>query len=99
MDEICCNSPIATDVLADLEREQLVRDCIEMLPPRCRQMITLLFFEQPPQPYAELAERLGLASGLDRLHSRALFEAAQANPGGQGLLMGSAANPPAAWTR
>jgi len=34
-----------------------------MLPPRCRQMITLLFFEQPPQPYQEVAERLGLARG------------------------------------
>ena len=43
--------------------EQLVRDSIEQLPPRCRQMITLLFFEQPPQPYNEVAEKLGLARG------------------------------------
>jgi RNA polymerase sigma factor (sigma-70 family) len=63
MDDICCNSPAAPDVMADVEREQLVRDAIEMLPPRCRQMITLLFFEQPPQPYTEVAERLGLARG------------------------------------
>jgi RNA polymerase sigma factor (sigma-70 family) len=63
IDSICCDSPMANDVIADLEREQLVRDSIEMLPPRCRQMITLLFFEQPPQPYAQLAERLGLARG------------------------------------
>jgi RNA polymerase sigma factor (sigma-70 family) len=51
------------DTMAELEREQLVRDSIEMLPPRCRQMITLLFFEHPPQPYQEVAERLGLARG------------------------------------
>ena len=63
IESICCNSPIAADAMADLEREQLVRDSIEMLPPRCRQMITLLFFQQPPQPYAELAEQLGLARG------------------------------------
>jgi DNA-directed RNA polymerase specialized sigma24 family protein len=34
-----------------------------MLPARCRQMITLLFFEHPPQPYNEVAEKLGLARG------------------------------------
>jgi RNA polymerase sigma factor (sigma-70 family) len=63
IDGISGDSPIATDVMADLEREQLVRDSIEMLPPRCRQMITLLFFEHPPQPYNEIAEKLGLARG------------------------------------
>ena len=63
MDGISEDSPLAGDVMADLEREQLVRESIEMLPPRCRQMITLLFFEHPPQPYTEVAEKLGLARG------------------------------------
>jgi RNA polymerase sigma factor (sigma-70 family) len=63
LDDLRGDSPIAADIMADLEREQLVRDSIEMLPPRCRQMITLLFFEQPPQPYNEVAEKLGLARG------------------------------------
>jgi len=63
VEDLSGGSPTAGDVMADLEREQLVRDSIEMLPPRCREMITLLFFEQPPQPYNEVAERLGLARG------------------------------------
>jgi RNA polymerase sigma factor (sigma-70 family) len=63
LDGFAGDSPIAADVIADLEREQLVRDSIEMLPARCRQMITLLFFEHPPQPYNEVAEKLGLARG------------------------------------
>ena len=63
VDGISTNAPMANEVIADLERGQLVRDSIEMLPARCRQIITLLFFEQPPQPYNELAERLGLARG------------------------------------
>jgi RNA polymerase sigma factor (sigma-70 family) len=63
LDVLSGDSPMATDVIADLEREQLVRDSIEQLPPRCRQMITLLFFEHPPQPYNEVAEKLGLARG------------------------------------
>ncbi len=63
LDGLSGDSPLAADVLADLEREQLVRDSIEMLSPRCRQMITLLFFEHPPQAYNEVAEKLGLARG------------------------------------
>jgi RNA polymerase sigma factor (sigma-70 family) len=63
LDGLSGDFPIAPDVIAELEREQLVRDSIEMLPARCRQMITLLFFEHPPQPYNEVAEKLGLARG------------------------------------
>ncbi len=53
----------APDLLAELEREQLVREAIAALPPRCRKMIELLFFENPPLRYTEVAERLGLAPG------------------------------------
>ena len=63
LDGICCDSPIASELIAEVEREQLVRNSIELLPPRCQEMISLLFFQHPPQPYAELAERLGLARG------------------------------------
>jgi RNA polymerase sigma factor (sigma-70 family) len=51
------------DLLADLEREQLVRDAMDDLPPRCRKMIDLLFFEHPPLRYTEVAAKLGLAPG------------------------------------
>lgn len=63
LEAISADSPEHTEVIADLEREQLVRDSIRMLPARCREMITLLFFEHPPQPYNEVAEKLGLARG------------------------------------
>jgi RNA polymerase sigma factor (sigma-70 family) len=55
--------PVPLDLVADLEREQMVREAIAMLPARCRQMIELLFFEHPPIPYAEVAQRLSLARG------------------------------------
>jgi RNA polymerase sigma factor (sigma-70 family) len=51
------------DMVAELEREQLVQEAIAQLPPRCREMIELLFFESPPMPYAEVAKRLHLATG------------------------------------
>jgi RNA polymerase sigma factor (sigma-70 family) len=63
IDGISADSPAATELMAELEREQMVRESIEKLPPRCREMISLLFFEHPPQPYNEVAEKLGLARG------------------------------------
>jgi len=54
---------MAPDLLAEVEREQTVREAITGLPPRCREMIELLFFEHPPMPYNDVARRLKLATG------------------------------------
>lgn len=53
----------APEKLEELEREQSVRESLAVLTPRCREMIRLLFYEHPPIPYAEVARRLGLATG------------------------------------
>jgi len=50
-------------LLEDVQREQALREAVASLPPRCREMVRLLFFEQPPLPYTEVARRLGLATG------------------------------------
>ncbi|MCP3961401.1 MAG: RNA polymerase sigma factor [bacterium] len=50
-------------LLDQLMRDQLVREGLFALSPRCREMIRLLFFTIPPKPYKEVAERLGLAIG------------------------------------
>lgn len=55
--------PAAADVIVALEKEQMVRDAVGGLPARCREMIDLLFFEQPPMAYDEVARRLRLAKG------------------------------------
>jgi RNA polymerase sigma factor (sigma-70 family) len=60
---LCDVQAIPPDVLAEIEREQVVREAIGQLPPRCREMIELLFFEHPPMPYSEVARRLKLATG------------------------------------
>lgn len=57
------DAPVIPDLLARLETEQTVRDAITALPPRCREMIELLFFEYPPLSYKEVAKRLRLATG------------------------------------
>lgn len=51
------------DSLAQLEQEQIVREVVSQLAPRHRELVRLLFFEQPSLPYAEVARRLGLATG------------------------------------
>ena len=55
--------PLPEHMLAELEKEQLVRDSIAQLNPRCEQMVRMLFFENPPRPYHEVARDLGVATG------------------------------------
>lgn len=61
--EIESGADLPIETIAVMEREQLLREAIDELPPRCRQMIELLFFEHPPRPYSEVAARLRLAKG------------------------------------
>jgi len=63
VEKLSAEHAIPADVLAEIEREQMVREAIGRLPPRCREMIELLFFEQPPMPYHVVARRLNLATG------------------------------------
>ena len=56
-------STLADDMLVQLEKEQMVRDAMAELSPRCEQMIRMLFFETPARPYEEVAKELGLATG------------------------------------
>ena len=65
--------------LREVEEEQMLREAVAALPPRCRDLIHMLFYEEPSRPYAEVAASLGLATGtigllrkkcLDRLRER-----------------------------
>ena len=51
------------DLIVQVEREQMLREAVAGLPPRCQEMIRLLFYQQPQLSYREVAERLGLATG------------------------------------
>jgi RNA polymerase sigma factor (sigma-70 family) len=44
-------------------REQILRHAVLCASPRCRQLIEMLFFENPARPYPEVAASLGLAVG------------------------------------
>lgn len=65
--------------LDELERQQLVREAIARLQPRCRDMIRMLFFEDSPRPYDEVARELGLATGsIGFIRGRCLKKLAEA---------------------
>ena len=51
------------EIFQQVQREQIVREAIATLPARCNQMVAMLFFEDPPRPYEEVAKQLKLATG------------------------------------
>ena len=56
-------NPSFLQMKLQFEREQMLRDAMVQLPERCREMIAMLFFEEPARPYDEVARSLGLAVG------------------------------------
>jgi RNA polymerase sigma factor (sigma-70 family) len=61
--EIADERPLAEETLAQLREEQVLRDAVLALPPRCGRLIEMLFFEAPARPYQDIAAELGLATG------------------------------------
>jgi RNA polymerase sigma factor (sigma-70 family) len=67
--EVLDGEPNASDeelpeqMLYQVHREQSIREALAALPPRCGRMVSMLFFDDPPRPYQEIAKELGLASG------------------------------------
>jgi len=53
----------AEGILREAEEEQALRHAMSELPARCRQLIQMLFFEEPARPYQQLAAELGLSTG------------------------------------
>ena len=53
----------SVELIAQVEREQKLREAVAKLPARCQEMIRLLFYHQPQLSYKEVASRLGLATG------------------------------------
>lgn len=54
---------IAETLVQQTQEEQMLREAMAVLAPKCRRLIELLFFETPSRPYLEVASELGLAVG------------------------------------
>ncbi|MHC4957760.1 MAG: RNA polymerase sigma factor [Planctomycetota bacterium] len=51
------------DFIQSLEDEQTVREALAKSPERCRRLLTLLYFENPPPSYDQIARKLGVPRG------------------------------------
>lgn len=58
LNEVASLEPLADEQRLALEQQQIVRQAIDRLPERCRQLITLLFYNNDELSYAEIANRL-----------------------------------------
>jgi|ERR1700735_934582 len=55
--------PRAEEILRQTEEEQSLRQAMSELSPRCRQLVHMLFYDEPARPYQEIAKTLGIAVG------------------------------------
>jgi RNA polymerase sigma factor (sigma-70 family) len=51
------------ELIHEFERNRILHEALSDIPPRCRELIRMLFFETPAVSYEEAAKRLGLATG------------------------------------
>lgn len=63
LERIADPSPLPETMLAELQEHDRVRQALERLEPRHRQLLELLFLQDEAPPYAEIAARLGIAEG------------------------------------
>lgn len=57
------DEPVDAGFEAQIEREdraQLIREAVSGLQDRCRELVQRLFFADPPEPYTQVAEALGI---------------------------------------
>src|ERR1044071_1566488 len=53
------NAPLPDEVLIQLEEQHQVRTAVASLDERCQKLLTLLFYQQEPPPYSEIAAQIG----------------------------------------
>lgn len=56
-------APLPDALLSQLQQHDRLRQAVDRLDPRSRQFVELLFLQDEPLPYSEIASRLGIAEG------------------------------------
>jgi RNA polymerase sigma factor (sigma-70 family) len=60
---IADTAALPDELLDELQQQHRVREALDRLDPRSRQLLELLFLQEEPLPYGEIASRLGIAEG------------------------------------
>lgn len=56
-------SPLPDAIVVELEEQHLIRMALAKLDERCRQLLTLLFYQPEPMPYDQIAVAVGVPLG------------------------------------
>jgi|ERR1700687_1428586 len=77
-DDIPDASPLPDEVIIELEEQHLLRTAVAQLDERCRRIITMLFYNDGPTSYAEVAAAIGVGeSSISPLRARCLRKLAR----------------------
>jgi RNA polymerase sigma factor (sigma-70 family) len=60
---IADTAALPDEILMRLEQQHLVRLAVNALDRRCRELLTMLYYQPEPAPYAEIAAALGTSEG------------------------------------
>lgn len=60
INQIPSTGPLADEQRQALEQQQIVRESVEALPERCRNLVTMLFYEKDELSYADIARRMNM---------------------------------------
>jgi RNA polymerase sigma factor (sigma-70 family) len=63
VEQVPDTQPLPEALLSELQQHHRVRAAVDRLDPRSRQFIELVFLQDEPVPYSEVARRLGIPEG------------------------------------
>ena len=63
MDRFASDAPLPDELLAGLEQQDRLLRAVAQLDERSRRFVELVFLQDEPPPYAEIALQLGIAEG------------------------------------
>ena len=73
MSRIADRSPLADDVLIELEQQHLIRAALKMLEERCQKILSMIYLRETAASYAEVAEAVGVGeTSISPLRSRCI---------------------------
>jgi len=78
MAKLCDNSPLADEILVELEQQHLIRTALQKLEDRCRKILSMIYLRDAAASYAEVAAEIGVGeTSISPLRARCLKKLAK----------------------